>query len=157
MQIIGEPIVNVNRLTYVNLKDNKGMIFGERLKQRREELGLSQGELAVKVGIKQPSVAEAEAIGKSSKKILEYAKALECNPEWLATGKGSKLLLQVTDHKVLMVENELERQLLMFYREISHEHQDDVMSLASLLHNIDGPKNRNSNPYPNKPTQKEKL
>lgn len=79
----------VNRQTYLNFIDNELMtIFGERLKQARLEAGLSQGELAALVGIKQATVAEAESIGKSSKKILDYAKALKVNPDWLSTGRG---------------------------------------------------------------------
>lgn len=66
------------------------MIFGERLKEARLDAGLSQGELAKLAGVKQGTVAEAEAIGKSSTKVLEYAKATKVNPEWLATGKGKK-------------------------------------------------------------------
>ncbi|HQS38527.1 MAG TPA: helix-turn-helix transcriptional regulator, partial [Methylotenera sp.] len=75
-EIIGQPMQYVNRQTYLNFIDNELMtIFGERLKQARLEAGLSQGELAALVGIKQATVAEAESIGKSSKKILDYAKA----------------------------------------------------------------------------------
>lgn len=73
------------------------MIFGERLKQVRLEAALSQEELAKLVGVKQPTVAEAEAIGRSSKRILEYAKALGVNAAWLSTGKGSKYLAMNTE------------------------------------------------------------
>lgn len=86
--IIGQPVLSVNRPTCVYFINNEKMIFGERLKQARLEAGLSQGDLAKLVGVKQATVAEAEAVGKSSKKILEYAKALKVNPDWLATGKG---------------------------------------------------------------------
>ncbi len=66
------------------------MIFGERLKEARIAAGLSQEELGKRVGLKQGTVAEAESIGRSSRKILDYAKALNVNPEWLATGKGKR-------------------------------------------------------------------
>jgi phage repressor protein C with HTH and peptisase S24 domain len=89
-QIIGEPIINVNRHTYYHLTDNAVMIFGKRLKEARMDAKLSQAELARRVGVKQGTIAEAEASGLSSTKMLEYAKALNVNPEWLATGKGSK-------------------------------------------------------------------
>jgi hypothetical protein len=57
----------------------------------------------------------------------------------------------------LMVENELERQLLMFFRGMSHDHQDDVLNIANNLYSIDSPLNKHANPHPNKPTnQKEK-
>lgn len=90
MQIIGQPVELVNRQTCVNFINNEKMIFGERLRQARLDAGLSQDELARLVGVKQATVAEAEAVGKSSKKILEYARALKVSPDWLAFGKGGK-------------------------------------------------------------------
>lgn len=97
----------VNRQTYLNFNDNEHMtIFGERLKQARLAAGLSQGELAGLVGIKQASIAEAEAIGKSSKKIIEYAKALKVNPEWLSTGKG-KMHAETNDNLTINQYNDV--------------------------------------------------
>jgi phage repressor protein C with HTH and peptisase S24 domain len=66
------------------------MTFSLRLKQARKEAGLTQAELARLAGVKQPTIAEAESSGKSTAKILDYAKALKVNAEWLATGKGPK-------------------------------------------------------------------
>lgn len=63
--------------------------FAKRAKTRRKELGLSQEEVATLSGLKQPDVSKIE-LGKINQttQILELAKALECNPEWLKTGEG---------------------------------------------------------------------
>jgi phage repressor protein C with HTH and peptisase S24 domain len=88
--IIGSPIHKVNRLAYYNLTDNPFMIFGDRLKEARNDAGLTQAELARLVGVKQGTVGEAEAGGKSSRYMHEYARVLNVNIEWLSKGKGPK-------------------------------------------------------------------
>ena len=66
--------------------------FGERVKSARNVAGISQAELAHLVGVGQSSVAQTEAEGMSSTKVLEYAKALNVNPNWLDTGKGLRVI-----------------------------------------------------------------
>ena len=54
------------------------MPFGENLKKLREEKGLTQGQLAKKIGVKQPMVAQYERYMKVPSIItgVEIAKAL---------------------------------------------------------------------------------
>lgn len=62
------------------------MTVGERIKQRREELGLSQGELAKKMGYdNRQTVSKAERHGDNitTTKVMKYAKALDVSFEWL--------------------------------------------------------------------------
>lgn len=63
------------------------MNIAHRVKSRRVELGLTQVELALRIGISQQSLQKIED-GKTSnpRKLLELAKALECTPEWLQLG-----------------------------------------------------------------------
>ena len=62
--------------------------LGERLKQRRLELDLSQLELARRAKVSQGTIAQLE-IGRNqgSGKILDIAIALNVSPEWLLYGK----------------------------------------------------------------------
>lgn len=60
--------------------------------------------------------------------------------------------INVIDHKI---DNELERQLLMFFREMTEDHRDDLLAFASNLHNIDSPNNVQSNPFGKKPIKQE--
>lgn len=65
--------------------------FGGRVKKRREELGLSQTELAKASGIKQPTIGFIESgRNKSSTHVVQIANALKVSPQWLNTGRGPK-------------------------------------------------------------------
>ena len=62
------------------------MEIGERIKKRREELGMSQDELAKKVGYtSRSSVAKVEtnANGIVQSKLVLFAKALQTTPSYL--------------------------------------------------------------------------
>ena len=62
------------------------MDIGERIKKRREELGLSQSELARKVGYTSRSTInkiEKDGRGISQDKIAAIAKALHTTPSYL--------------------------------------------------------------------------
>lgn len=64
---------------------------GARVSARRTELGISQKELARRVGLTQPTISALE-MGKSntSGSIASLAKALGVVPLWLETGLGDK-------------------------------------------------------------------
>lgn len=64
--------------------------MGERVRQRRAELGLTQAQLAEKVGVSQVAIKKIEQ-GGGSKFRLELAKALDVSMEWLSTGDGPKI------------------------------------------------------------------
>lgn len=73
--------------------------IGQRVKMMRKSLGMTQADLAQKVGIKQPSLSyiennPSEEIKQST--IRALAKALNTNTNWLATGKGSPSPVQTT-------------------------------------------------------------
>lgn len=63
--------------------------FADRVKARRAALGLKQGQVAKLAGLKQPDVSKIE-LGRilETTKLLGLARALQCNPDWLSTGKG---------------------------------------------------------------------
>lgn len=60
--------------------------LGQRIKERREELGLSQEALAKKLNYTSRSTIakiEADINDISQSKIIEFAKALNCSPAYL--------------------------------------------------------------------------
>lgn len=66
---------------------------GERIKARRIELGMSQAELAEKVGYKEKAtISKIESDGRSLRqtKIILFAKALDTTPLYLLTGEGEE-------------------------------------------------------------------
>lgn len=66
--------------------------FAKRVRARREALKLNQSQVAKLAGLKQPDISKIElgAIQKTTE-ILALARALQCNPDWLATGEGQML------------------------------------------------------------------
>jgi transcriptional regulator with XRE-family HTH domain len=65
----------------------------ERIKQRRIELGWSQAELARRMFVSQPSVAEWESGRKAPhlKNMARLAMLLGVSFDWLSTGRGDML------------------------------------------------------------------
>lgn len=62
------------------------MTIGERIKQRRIELGLTQTELAHKMGITSKTTickAETTDFNPTTDRVREFAKALDCTPSYL--------------------------------------------------------------------------
>ena len=68
-----------------------GDTIGTRARQRRRDLGLSQSEVARRIGVKPQSVQQLEA-GKIAKPryILDLANVLQVSPDWLSHGRSGK-------------------------------------------------------------------
>jgi phage repressor protein C with HTH and peptisase S24 domain len=93
--IIGVPILHVNRNSDLVPTDNIGMSIGTRIREARRAAKLTQKALAQKVGMAQASLSELET-GESAGTTLvaSLAAALGVNPLWLETGKGSMVPVQ---------------------------------------------------------------
>lgn len=66
--------------------------LASRLIMRREQLGLTQTQLADKSGLSQTTIANLEAgHSKGTKRILELAQSLHVTPEWLLYGGNLNL------------------------------------------------------------------
>ncbi|MEH6814550.1 MAG: helix-turn-helix domain-containing protein [Motiliproteus sp.] len=64
--------------------------IGSRLRTRRKELKLTQGELGRKIGVSAAAISQlekGESKNPSSQNLLSLAKTLHCSPDWLQTGK----------------------------------------------------------------------
>ncbi|PSU66566.1 phage repressor protein [Photobacterium phosphoreum] len=72
---------------------NKKKTFGERLLRKREELKLTQEQLAAKIGITRVTISKIEQDLTQSTRadtLLSLAKVLKCTPQWLLNGSGSE-------------------------------------------------------------------
>lgn len=69
------------------------MSIGQRIKESRKTAGLSQKDLAEKVGLTQPTLSDLENdMSKGSGKLASIAHALNVRPFWLETGRGTSAL-----------------------------------------------------------------
>jgi transcriptional regulator with XRE-family HTH domain len=65
--------------------------YGRRLVLARQARGVTQHQLSKLTGVSQPTIGSTETQGRGSLKTAEFAKALNVDAYWLATGEGSML------------------------------------------------------------------
>lgn len=83
------------------------MKIAERIKQQRLKLGLTQVELAGRVGITQQSLQKIEdGQTRNPRKILELATALDCTAEWLMHGKSREVQEHVSHYDGDVISNQ---------------------------------------------------
>lgn len=123
-------MANVNRNSDLNIGDNLPMNIGDRVREARKEKGLSQGKLAAKVGIRQPTLSDLEN-GESSSTghIAQIAAALDVSALWLETGRGPKHIGAASNDE----DDELSKivQLIALYKEATPGGRDLILTTAS--------------------------
>lgn len=121
------------------------MEIGDRIKLRREELGMSQEELAKKVGYKSRSSInkiEIDGRGLPQKKIVVFAKALQTTPAFLMgweeidSSFSGKEASNETYNKFLTnigKRNNKSDELLKIYDQLSPKNQQKTLSYSKNL------------------------
>lgn len=118
---MGTPVLFVNRFSVIDPDNNIAMTIGQRLKQVRKERGLTQVELAARVGMKQSTLSDLE-LGKSAgtTNLAVVASVLGVNALWLETGRGERVAVVAkgltTDEKRLIVDTPEEMRILTAFR-----------------------------------------
>lgn len=75
------------------------MALGKRIRDRREALNLSQGDLAKILNVQQGVISALEIRdSRSSEKIIDLAKSLNTTVEWLMSGKKETRQLKNQEH-----------------------------------------------------------
>lgn len=82
--------------------------LGQRIRARREELGLTQEQVAVQIGIKQQSYQAIESGNvKKPRHLYEISIALKCDMAWLLSGKDKDVInvekIEVHAHQVPLI------------------------------------------------------
>ena len=103
------------------------MTIGERIKQRRNELNMSQDELAKKVGYKSRSSIQKIESARSLPitKVEKMAVALECKPSYLMGWESTKIEIDVEPTPDVKRAMELYKQ----YAKVSPEIQAAIETL----------------------------
>lgn len=112
--------------------------IGKRIKKRREELKMTQEELAVKLNYKSKTTIAKIENGTNDivqSKVVEFAKALDTTPAYLmGWTEGKKVLTstRMTFYNV-SVDNEDEAKLILNYRDLSTTNKKKVFDYADGL------------------------
>jgi transcriptional regulator with XRE-family HTH domain len=111
---------------------NHGCIFmsmttpGQRIRQRRIELGLRQGEFARLCGISQSGLSDLERGDNrlpSAETLHVMAEILKVTPAWIITGKNGELT----------VPTDQEQELLTQFRELDDSKKAALMGLLATF------------------------
>lgn len=113
------------------------MGMAENIRKRRLELGMTQEELAVKIGVQKSAVAKYESGRVKNIKramIATMAKALECDPVWLMDlhddDQGYAVQLSHIENEIMQIifklTEENKKILLMQGKFLLHEQEQGV-------------------------------
>lgn len=118
--------------------------IGIIIKKRREELGLTQEELARKLGYKSKSTINKIEMGIndiSQTKVVAFASALDTTPAylmgWTSNPNVSSLKGKITPISVLECKTDDEKNLLLSYRTLSTPNKKKVLSYCNGLADIE--------------------
>lgn len=142
------------------------MAIGSRIKKRREELGMSQEELAFKVGYKSRSTInkiEKEINDITQTKIVEFARALQTTPAYLMNWtddefeienrpdaltesfeENAKYILEHEVKELLKVYKDLisDENLVLLVKKASKLSPQDVVQLLKIVSTFDEKENK---------------
>lgn len=101
------------------------MTVGERIRQRRLELGMTQDELAQKAGYKSRSSINKLELARvlPSRKILKIAEALECDPGVLMGWEKES-----EEEKALDISSD-ELRMILEFRDVSDEIKQMIQTI----------------------------
>lgn len=70
----------------------KEITLGQRIKQRRKQVGLRQKDLSKAVGVSESSISlwESDHTAPRGENLHELASALQCSPTWILFGDNDK-------------------------------------------------------------------
>jgi len=108
------------------------MTIAERIKQRRIELGLTQTELAHKMGITSKTTickAETKDFNPTTDRVCEFAKALECSPAYLMGWEEKPTAIKKISDITLSPEEE---EIIFAYRKADEVDKNSVRKILNV-------------------------
>ena len=108
------------------------MTIGERIKQRRLELGITQEELAKKAGYKSRSSVNKIELSRDLPltKVKAVAKILECSPSYLLGWEDNNDIIESADIDTeLILMDEQIKEYAIKLSKLSEEDKKDIMKM----------------------------
>lgn len=115
------------------------MTLGQRIKQRRKEVGLSQSRLSKAAGVSDSSISlwESDTTAPRGQNLHKLASALQCSPTWILFGDEDKAPSTPIEPSEQSQINEEERELLQLYRSLPEsEQQAQLQNLRARVKNF---------------------
>ena len=109
------------------------MTIGERIKLRRNELGLTQTELALRMGLtSKTTICKAETVNfnPTMDRVREFAKALDCTPGYLMGWEEPDIMLNDVE---TIIENKHEKKALELYEKYEKADPNIKAAIEALL------------------------
>lgn len=102
---------------------------GNRIKNRRKELNLTQLEIKEKTGISSGNMSDIERGNRlpAASTLVQLSEILQCSIDWILTGKSP-----IQENSKTSDIDDFERILLELYRELSDEDKEDIEMLVQL-------------------------
>jgi transcriptional regulator with XRE-family HTH domain len=136
-------------------------LIGERIKERRKQLGMTQDELASKIGVKKTSVSNYEVNANSppEKVIIKIMEALNCDANYLFSDYNENESIAITPHerKLILAYRQMpemqpaidklldiaEEQTIRVYRaaESADDHDDEIVNISASAERVQKIKN----------------
>ncbi len=129
--------------------------IGQRLKQVREQLGLSQAQLAKKIGFSQKAISHWERGERDiPTQALIALKRIGINIDWLLTGEGEPLTNDPKKEEILRIMQELEEKDPATFEEVYKIFKSIVALTLSKLPSSSGKSNSFTLTNPGKTPEK---
>lgn len=111
------------------------MNVGERIKQRRIELNMTQDELAKKVGYKSRSSINKIELSRDLPlpKVQKVAKVLECSPSYLMGWEKEYTIEEAESDVELSNMSEIVKKYALKLNVLPKEKQEQIISLIDML------------------------
>ena len=112
------------------------MTIGERIKQRRLELGMTQDEVAKKAGYKSRSSVNKIELSRDLPltKVNAVAKILECTPSYLLGWEDNNDIIKSADIDTeLILMDEKIKEYAIKLSKLSEEDRNDIMKMIDRL------------------------
>lgn len=123
-------------LRYLNMSD---MTLGQRIKQRRKEIGLSQNKLSKAAGVSDSSISlwESDSTAPRGDNLHRLASVLQCSPTWILYGDDNKTPEAPLPAGAQSEITEEEQELLRLYRALpASEQQAQIQNLRARVKNF---------------------
>lgn len=134
--LITQGISSQELLRCLNMNEKT---LGQRIRQRRKQIGLSQGGLSKAAGVSDSSISlwESDHTAPRGENLHRLASALQCSPTWILFGDEDKSPSEPVPANSTPVLADDEQELLRLYRSLpKSEQKAQISELSARVENF---------------------